>query len=87
MSIQVEISKPIKDFEGNEVTLLTFQEPTFKDLIAMDNCSGGELEKLRTIFSSCSLYDVSELNKMSGGDVMKVVKKLQPFLNFQEEIL
>jgi hypothetical protein len=86
MTINVTISKPIKDFEGVETTNLVFQEPTFADLIKMENASGGSLQQSLALFTSCSEYAESELKKISAKDTIKIGNAFAPFLPSLDDV-
>jgi hypothetical protein len=83
MSITIEISKPIKNLEGDDITTLVFQEPNFGDMIEMEEVGGTELKKMRTLMVRCSPYELSELNKLTPADAAKVLDKIGSFLDSQ----
>lgn len=84
MAITVEISKPILNFDGDETTTLEFQEPTFADLIEMEEKGGKELKQMFTLMKSCSNYSEKELKKLSPSDAFKCGSELLSFLAFQD---
>ena len=85
MAFTVQISKPILGLDGEPTTMLEFQEPTFADLIKMEEVGGKELKQMFTLMKSCSEYTDKELNKLTPADAMKVGVELMSFLAFPEE--
>ena len=84
MTISISISKPILNFEGDQTTTLEFEEPTFADLIEMEEKGGKELKQMFTLMKSCSTYSEKELKKLSPADALKCGTELLSFLAFPD---
>jgi hypothetical protein len=84
MSFTVQISKPIKDLAGDDTTILEFQEPTFADLIKMEEVGGKELKQMFTLMGCCSEYLPAELKKLTPTDAIKCGTELLSFLAFPD---
>lgn len=81
----VELSKPITDAKGEEITFLEFREPTFGDYLEATKKNISDVEAMGKLIERCGSITGPSVKQLSMKDVIKISGELEPFLGSLDE--